>query len=372
MRVICHIGHHKTGTTTLQAFLSQNFAPLQSAGILYPWTETEGAALALSGVAGRAQDTTRPLPINFREAHNALAFRMLAEAMPKWKVPAYHKHLPHSRQMLLAIRNQIRALEPDCLVLCSEVMSHFGKAAPDQITRLQTEAFPNASQINLWCTLRRPDDHLVSWHGQQVRFGNAPAPLSDPDRGLDLDWLHFDYRGVVEPWLNLIDGAIPILRPYAETLAEGGSVDDFLKQSGLVAPHSMTTTASLNISRKPALVTLLRAANNALPRPLAQELAQWLDDLAPKLTLAPTAEVEFFGPAARARLCDRFEPIHRWLSQTTGRQAFFTDIDQMAICRPITETDALHQLLDQLSPKFTHPPVAPEIHGFLNQQRDAL
>lgn len=371
MRVICHIGHHKTGTTTLQAFLSQNFAQLQQSGILYPWTESEGAALAYSRATGLDRSKKRLLAINFREAHNALAFRMLADVLPKWKVPPYHKNLPHSRQMLTTIQNQARILEPDWLVLCSEVMSHFGKIAPDQITRLKAEAFPQASEFRLWCTLRRPDDHLVSWHGQQVRFGNSPKPLSDPDHGLHLDSLHFDYRGVIEPWLTLIDGAIPFLRPYPETLAEGGSVEDFFKHSGLSAPKGTTSTPSLNISRKPALVTLLRIANGVLPKPLAQELADWLDQQAPKLTLAPTSDVEFFGPVARARICERFEPIHRWLSQTAGRSTFFSGIDQMATCRPISEAQALRQLLDQLSLGAINRIAAPEIREFLIKQRDA-
>ena len=64
--------------------------------------------------------------INTREAHNALAVRMLADTLPNWKVPQYHRELPHSNQMLISMRNQIMALMPDTVVLCSEVMSHFG------------------------------------------------------------------------------------------------------------------------------------------------------------------------------------------------------------------------------------------------------
>ncbi len=371
MRVICHIGHHKTGTTTLQAFLSQNFAPLLKAGILYPWTETEGAALALSQTV-RPAGWSRPLlPINFREAHNALAFRMLADTLPKWKVPPYHRQLPHSRQMLLAIRRQIGTLAPASVTLCSEVMSHFGKVAPDLITRLRDEAFPDARDIRLWCTLRRPDEQLVSWHGQQVRFGNTPPPLSDPDHGLNLDWLHVDYRGVIEPWLQQIKGAVPFLRPYRETLAEGGSVEDFLRHSGISAPSGLAAAPTLNISRKPGIILLMRQANAALPPALAHELSEWLDARSGEWTLASTREVEFLGPVARARLAEHFRPIHRWLSDTTGREAFFPDLDQMTECHPMTEAEALRQLLDQLTPRLIAQIATPEIRDFLNGQRHA-
>jgi len=177
MKAICHIGHHKTGTTTLQAFLSQNSHRLLQQGILYPWVESQGAAYSLAKAMGKG-DKREILPINIREAHNALAFRMLADTLQSWKVPPYHQNLPHSNQLLLAVSNQIEALQPDWIVLCSEVMSHFGKVAPDQISRLRSTGLAAAEQIVVWCTLRRPDEQLVSWHGQQVRFGQAPAPLS--------------------------------------------------------------------------------------------------------------------------------------------------------------------------------------------------
>lgn len=371
MRVICHIGHHKTGTTTLQAFLSQNFAALLRKGILYPWTESEGAALALSQGMRIGEGTKALLPINFREAHNALAFRMLADTLPKWKVPPYHRMLPHSRQMLLAIRNQISTLAPGSVVLCSEVMSHFGKVAPDLIPRLRAEAFPDTQDFRLWCTLRRPDEQLVSWHGQQVRFGNSPPPLSDPENGLNLNNLHVDYRGVIEPWLQQIDRATPILRPYRETLSEGGSVEDFLRHSGISAPGGLASAPTLNISRKPGIVILMRMANARLPRPLAQELGDWLDRYSARFTLASTSEVEFFGAEARSRLAERFRPIHEWLSGIAGRPAFFTDLDRMTTCNPIPEAEALRQLLDQLDPATTKGILAVEIRDFLTGLRHA-
>ncbi|NBB97279.1 MAG: hypothetical protein GVY34_03785, partial [Alphaproteobacteria bacterium] len=149
MRVTCHIGHHKTGTTSLQTFLSQNSHRLAQTGILYPWTDFEGAAHAVSKATG-AGDRKAVLPFNIREPHNALAFRMLSDALPGWKVPPHHPNLPHSRQMLLAVANQMAALEPKEVVLCSEVMSHFGKSATGQITRLRKNGLGLADAFRVW------------------------------------------------------------------------------------------------------------------------------------------------------------------------------------------------------------------------------
>lgn len=349
MKVVAHIGHHKTGTTTLQAFLSQNSHRLLQNGILYPWTESEGAAHAVAKAMG-VGDRQEVLPFNIREAHNALAFRILSDALPGWKVPPYHKHLPHSRQMMFMLSNQIAALNPKAIVLCSEVMSHFGKIAPDQIGRMRTQAFGEAEEFVLWCTLRRPDEQLVSWHGQQLRFGQSPAPLSNPEHGMNLDWLHVDYRGVIEPWLTQIPEAKPALRPYREVIAAGGSVEDFVKGTELPWPSDMLPAGTMNVSFKPAIISLLRLSNKDLPPEDANKLMGFAGILTKGMKLPASSEVEFLGAAQRARLAAHFAPIHDWLSQTSGRAAFFTDIAEMEQCRPISERESLQALLDQITP----------------------
>lgn len=366
MKAICHIGHHKTGTTTLQAFLSQNSHRLLQAGILYPWVESQGAAYALAKAVGRG-DQQEILPFNIREAHNALAFRMLADAEPNWKVPPYHPNLPHSRQMLVGVDSQITALQPETIVMCSEVMSHFGKVAPSLIRRLRVEGFRAADQFTLWCTLRRPDEQLVSWHGQQVRFGQSPALLSDTQKGLNLKWIHVDYRTVIEPWLTRIPEAEVVLRPYRETMAEGGSVEDFLKNAGFTPPKDLLPALSLNVSFKPGVIGLLRLANGQLPRPQARGLMEQVDHLTEGMTLFGSSEVEFLGPQSRAKLIEHFAPIHDWLSQTSGRQAFFADIDEMSVCRPVSEQEALQGLLDQLTRQRIDRMSDPVVKEFLTR-----
>lgn len=349
MRAICHIGHHKTGTTSLQSFLAQNSTTFLKAGVHYPWVESEGAAKAVSKAIG-AGDVIADLPINVREPHNALAFRMLADTSEHWKVPHYHKGLPHSAQMLHTVDVQIGELRPDTIVLCSEVMSHFGKVAPDQISRLRTKALRGVSQISVWCTLRRPDEQLVSWHGQQLRFGQSPVPLSDAEHGLHLHSLHVDYRGVIEPWAKQIPEADLVLRPYAEVKAEGGSVEDFLKHSGITRPDNLLPAQMLNVSFPPAVVVLLRRANAELPAPLASQLAGSIHVLTRGMNLFGTSQVEFLGEASRRKLSEHFAPIHRWLSDASGRAAFFPDLDAMSRCNPHTEAEALSQFMDQLTP----------------------
>lgn len=380
MRVTCHIGHHKTGTTSLQAYLSQNAGMLLCHGILYPWVESQGAALTLAQMLPAqtnwrararavARDlTNRPpgtaLPINFREAHNALAFRMLADGTGHWQVPGYHGDLPHSQQMLQALGHQIAATDPQDIVLCSEVMSHFGKAHPQLITDLR-QALSAAQDFTLWCTLRRPDEQAASWHSQQIKFGHAPQPLSAAG-GVNLGWLHFDYRGVIKPWLQRIPEARLMLRPYDRVMAGGGSVADLRRHSGIRFPRGLLPAPVMNVSLSPAVSALLREANRDLPRRLSNKLAREMLALAEGLDLPDPKDIELFGPENRARMHKAFAPVHDYLCDLAGGEGpFFADLDEMLVCRPVPEAQALRQLLDGLADRVPqlNPP---ELRDFLN------
>lgn len=385
MRVTCHIGHHKTGTTSLQAYLAQNAGALLRAGILYPWVESQGAALTIAqarsavwswkvrvrkifeATAVRTQNSSRQQvsPINFREAHNALAFRMMADNHDRWRVPGYHGQLPHSRQMLLAIRNQIATLHPREVILCSEVMSHFGLANPQLIAQLR-QTLSQAKDFTLWCTLRRPDEQAASWYGQQIKFGQAPRALSDPD-GVNFGWLHFNYRRVIEPWLKRIPDARLVLRPYREVMADGGSVEDLHKHSGIRFPRGLLAAPVMNVSLSPGMTALRREANRALPAPLAKEFGSQITTLARDIAQPSAKEVELFGKANRQLMRERFEPVHQYLSEIGNRPAFFEDLDEMLVCKPMTEAEALRQLLDGLSGRQSQL-TQPELRDFLDQQ----
>lgn len=350
--------------------MSTHAAAFLREGTLYPWVEPEGAALMAQALAQprprlrrrirarlrgeSALLNERPLPsMNVREAHNALAFSMLADARD-WRIPHLHPDLPPTDSMLQGIGQQMRHLAPRHLVICSEVMSHFGLSAPDQIDRLAGAL--DGADLHLWCNLRRPDQQAVSWHGQRVRFGHAPRPLSDPE-GLDMTWLHFDYRGVIEPWLQRLPDCRVTLRPYHKVVQAGGSIPDFIAGTGMTMPADLPQPGQMNISRHPAATAILREANAALPHEVAREMAPTLSHLARSLPLVPAGDVELIGAANRARMLHAFRPIHDWLSKISGAP-FFQDLDDMLTCLPVPEADAAAQLLALLRPhldEFTDP-----------------
>lgn len=376
MKLYLHIGHHKTGTTSLQAFLSLNASRLLRHGIHYPWMETEGAAIAVANARagnwfyesrlgrrlrrsqeqGRTGKSSAIPPINVREAHNALAFRMLHESLG-WKIPGYHKHLPHSRQMLIGLQHQVAQLQPRHMILCSEVMSQFGPSAPGEIDRLRDAV--GSRDVTLWCTLRRPDEQAESWHGQMVRFGQAPLPLSAPE-GVNLSWLHFDYRRVIEPWIDAMPECRKMLRPYRKTMSEGGSVEDFVKNSGIDFPSGLTAAPKMNVSLPPGVIGLLRKANRHLPADHRRPFAGQVAALSKGMRFAPSQQVEMIGAVNRERMFEAFRPIHDWLSSSTGQSPFFEDLEQMLTVKPMPEAEAIREVLDRLRRRAKDFPEGPQ------------
>ncbi|WP_158971834.1 hypothetical protein [Chachezhania sediminis] len=370
MQLILFIGHHKVGSTALQDFLSRNAIALLRAGILYPAVDAQGQALLLARAlhgetpAIGGEGDSGALPINLREAHNALAFRMLADAAGKpGKVPAFHPGLPGSGQMFRAIRMQAEYLKPRAVILCSEVFANFGHAAEvsgtDLIGRI-ARLFPEA-EVTVLATLRRIDEYLASWHGQRLRFGDRMLSLSGGAAERYFGNIHFDYRGMVEPWTQTFAHADLRLKTYDEVLASGGSVEDFRAEleriTGAPLPAGLTAPDRTNESLHRGLIDIARRGNVLLQDEAAPALRGYLADRADALGLPPSREVELFGAGLRDRLVDRFEPIDAWLGGLVGRPGFFPDLQTARKARSLPEEDVAAQALAALRAGLEdHPP----------------
>jgi hypothetical protein len=346
-RVILFIGHHKVGSTSLQDFLARNAAALAQQGILYPFTDFEGLAHVAADASGRlAQPGT--LPINVREPHNALAFRMMA-SQKAGKIPGYHKRLPALPQMLNAIRQQIRFSQPHTVILAAEVFANFNAVSPALIRQLVNQ-FPQ-SEFTLVATLRRIDAYLASWHGQRLKFGHKLEPLRAD--GLDgyFNGIHFDYRLMLEGWLKALPQAQLILRDYEEVRVGGGSVADFIAQTGLELPEGLAPERRENDSIHRAFYEVVRRGNHELDPPQAAALRRALrQDLPGRLSLPDSRSIELFGAENRQRMLERFRLIDAWLGDVAGRPdgGFFADLDRVAEIAEFPEIEAMQTALEQL------------------------
>jgi len=358
MKVIIYIGHHKVGSTALQVFLSQNWQALARAGILYPNVEASGFAHTLAQALdpGRPMASTTGSPgttgMNVREPHSALAYQMIAKASGR-KVPPQFKRLPPVPQMLHAMRKQVEFLKPKTVILCSEVFANFGGVDPDLITQLMT-AFPKAAtdvDVEIYGALRRPDDYLISWHGQRLKVGEPLESLDNGGLEPYFSTIHFNFRTMVEAWNDQLPDARLILRPYREILKSGGSVDDFIARISVDFPANLTPPGRANQSLSRAAMEIIRRANHDLPKAHSQALTQYFLTAKDAPDPTPNARVEMFGTPARQELARHFAPIHDYLSKLTGVLGFFDDIDEMARECPVPQAQAAAELLARIDPK---------------------
>ena len=365
MKLVIYIGHHKVGSTALQTFLSQNWVRLAQNGILYPSVETRGFSNNLARLL-QGKDVPANYGVNVREPHSALAYRMMSEVSQR-KVPPQFKRIPAVVQMTLAIRNQVEAIKPDAVILCSEAFSNFGQVDPELITRL-TDILPDA-EVEIYCALRRPDEYLVSWHGQRLKVGEKLPSLRDGGVEEYLDTIHFNFRTVVEPWVAKLPMARLILRAYDQISAAGGSTEDFCTQVGATFPDNMIPVGRANKSLPHAAMEVVRRGNAGLPGPRATELSRFFLQGGAKLDPIANDQIDMFGAPLRADLAERFEPIHRYLSDLTGTPNFFGNYDEIRQARSVSETEAAADLLTKLDVQSVPNP---QLGAFLGKLQGEL
>lgn len=361
LNLIIFIGHHKVGSTSLQDFLARNHVALAREGILYPFVETEGLSYAASLASGHA-GIEGNLPINIREPHNALAFKMMAEAT-KREVPSYHENLPSKRQMLVAIKNQIRFSEPHTVILAAEVFANFNATEPRLIKNLLSQ-FPKAN-VTLVATLRRIDEYIASWHGQRLKFGHELPRLSADGLKAYRNSIHFDYKLMLEGWVTAAPNAKLILRDYADVMKNGGSVSDFFSQTGLQIPQNIEPERRVNDSLHRATYEIARRGNLELNPSKAKALRKVLRKVPTELDLPPSNEIELFGPERRKQIAHDFLDIDRYLGRLTNKAEFFPDPSAVLTVLQFDEIECNQQVLNYLINNDEICPI-PEIQEFLN------
>jgi len=346
MKVVLYIGHHKVGSTALQQFLAQNSHRLLQHGILYPAVESEALAYNLAKAIGRG-DEVADLPMNIREPHNALAYRMWNHRKG-YTVPGYHRRLPAMHQMQFTLENQIATLAPHTVILCSEVMANFAKVDLFLIDQMRMMFGPDI-ELEIYCALRRPDEYLTSWHGQRLRFGGRFDALRDGGFKEYFGDIHFDYELMLRPWFERCTKATFHIRPYAEIMASTDSTADFMNHVGVEFPDGLLPAPRLNTSYPHALFEIARLGNHALSRENATALRDFLMSVRSDMDLPANAQIEMFGAENRTALHKAFTPIEDWLRRATGRSAFFNDLDDMLPVRPLPELEVMRSAVTQIS-----------------------
>lgn len=366
MKLILYIGHHKVGSTSLQAFLTQNAQALAAGGVLYPMVDPNGLIHMVRQSIGIKDKPGHLLP-HLREPHSALAYRMMADAFPRRAVPPQFSQMPPLEQMITSLRTQIERLNPHTVIFCSEVFSVFGEVDEGLIDRLLA-LVPEATQIQVYGVLRRPDQYLVSWHGQRLKVGEKLAPVADAVAGY-ANTIHLDYTLALRGWIARCGDATITLRNYADVLKVGNSVRDFRQHALVDWPPNLTPPPRINLSLPLPVMEIARRANHTLSPKEAARLRGFLMNAAAHIDLTPNGQVDMLGSHARADLLARVEPVQKYLNSVTSSEAFFPDLEAIFVCPPVPQHEAVRAALAQMGPEGHGADLPPALRAFIDMMR---
>lgn len=209
---LLHIGHSKTGSSSIQNVMANGRRQLAAAGVYYParpgWSNH---ALVPASVA--------PPPLRESGVHPAFWGGIAPEA----RVAAFRAEFDA----------EMAALPPGTrlVVLSSEQCIHM---LPDvaSVQRLRDLLAPYFATVRIVIYLRRQDTHVASAYTQHLRDGVIATPRL-PDGG-PKELPIYDYAGLLWRWAKVFgtDAIVPRLFDRSE-LVGGDAVDDFLSLCGL-------------------------------------------------------------------------------------------------------------------------------------------
>ncbi|PZX17133.1 tetratricopeptide repeat protein [Palleronia aestuarii] len=267
-RCILQIGTEKTGTTSLQMFLSRNRDRLGARGIRYPRFPGQ---FNHTGLPAYAMDDDRRDPI--RDAFGV-----------------------HSAEAVAGFRRRIeRQAEAELdgqgiTIFCSE-HCHSRLKTREEVQRLADLLMPHFDRIDVSIYLRRQDEVAVSLHSTRLKGGETDKNiLPETDAGNP----YFNYDRSLSLWEDVFGRPHVRVRLFERSeLVDGDVVSDFLSAWGLGPLDAYRAVKKLNESVDARAQDFLRRVNatleplSGLPReavqgPLADSLARLFPGKGPR------------------------------------------------------------------------------------------
>lgn len=208
-RLILHIGHHKTGTKSIQLCLAEAYDALRAQGVLYP-------------KAGRTRQADQSP--DFESAHHALAL-----AFADGSEAALAKLAEFKRQL------DEEAQGCNTVILSSEAFPTI--KATGQVAR-----FFSDYSIEVVCYFREHLSYVVSAYASDVITGRTAAAFSDYAKIFvpNPNW-------ITRPWSQVTSNCT--WRLFDRTALKGGTVvTDFVQTVGIDIPTSASYEQNPSIS----------------------------------------------------------------------------------------------------------------------------
>jgi len=273
LRILLHIGVHKTGSTALQGFFAANRLRLLEHGILYPqaarWPED-----------------------SVRYAHHRLPWSLLRPDRVADPWPALRRELAHSAA--------------EVAILSAERFE--GLRRDDQLTKLGSLLADH--EVTVIVYLRRQDEYLhgdyctrIVHNGEDLDFEAYKARKTP----------NLDYRKLLERWERRFGREALVVRPYERSqLADADIVADFAAGAGIELPEGLRGTARVNRSYPKNVIDAFRRLwrLGIDPESIAscKRIAAWAYQ-------GRRVDADVMSPAERAELLGGFEASNSFVAR---------------------------------------------------------
>jgi len=242
MRIIVHIGAEKTGTSSVQQFLTQNREKLKSAGYLYP--TAQGYESHMSLPAACQNDAVRD------------DLRMIYGLDSVQKIREFRVALVEQ------LRGQAREGKYSHMVVSSEHCSS-RLVSPVEVERLAQMLRKISQDVIALVYIRRQDEFLCSSYSTDVKSGFS-GRMTLP--GEELRRNRYDYHALLRRWASVFGKENVVCRIYEQKrLKNGDIVDDFADAAGLPLTGEYSRPARVNESLDVTALEFLRLFNRSVP-----------------------------------------------------------------------------------------------------------
>ena len=249
-----HIGMHKTGTTSIQRAISQNYLQLKQLGIVSPE----------SGV----YPTIR--------AHHDIAWSL-------FDLPPFYYH--PERGTYIDLVQEIRQSSATQFLISSEEFCSLSEAGVQKLR----DALGDDIHVTIIIYLRNPEQWIPSVWGQGIRLGKRSETLSKCIKDLSEDYLY----NLVHLWSRYFKKDNVCVRIFDEVIQHPGLMEDFWNAIEISSDDSASfaVPSNENVSPSYVLTDLIYHVNQRIDfqkptiinRSLIPQYHRWLWQFGPHL-----------------------------------------------------------------------------------------
>lgn len=308
MKAIVHIGLEKTGTTSIQRFLSDHRTTLAELGVLVP--------SALGPVPSRELVMMGVEPGTIERNH-----RMAGLTTPE----AVAERIG---SVTAALEREIEERDPSVLLLSNELLSN-RLDSPERIARFSAwvRRFTDDTQVLVY--LRRQDDMFLAMYSTLIKVGfSGPLELPPPPGeqvGQNID--KYDFHQLLGAWAAEFGHEGMTVRVFEPgRLIDGDLITDFCESAGIPDHQALKRPPRQNERLSADALEFLRRFNphvpamrDGVPNPARRGVVDALEDYSSKMP-KPT----WPDPAMRRDFLRRYDDSNaavarRYLHDDSGR-----------------------------------------------------